>query len=64
MRARIEGDVNHDGIVELMDFYIVSMAFSSTPIDPNWNPHADLNGDGIIELMDFWIMSRHFGETW
>jgi hypothetical protein len=57
------GDVNHDGIVELMDFQIFSIAFGSYPGHPRWNPECDLNQDGVIELMDFLILSRNFGQS-
>lgn len=60
------GDVNGDGIVELKDFYLTSVAFGSKPGDPNWNPNADVapwpDGDGIIELKDFFVLSQHFGQ--
>lgn len=60
------GDVNDDGIVEMMDFFYTSLAFGSTPEDPNWNEKCDMypwpEGDNCIELMDFYILSQHFGD--
>jgi hypothetical protein len=58
----IPGDVNADGIVELMDFYYASNAYLSTSEKLNWNPNADINNDGVVELMDFFIMSQHYLE--
>jgi parallel beta-helix repeat protein len=58
----IRGDVNVDGVVELMDFYAACTAYLSTPGKPNWNPNADINDDGVVELMDFFIMSQHYLE--
>jgi len=58
----IPGDINADGIVEMMDFYYASLAFGSTSTSPNWNPNTDVNADGIVEMMDFFIISQHFGE--
>jgi parallel beta-helix repeat protein len=58
----IPGDVNADGIVELMDFFVACNAYNSQPGKPNWNPNADINNDGIVELMDFFIMSQHYLE--
>jgi parallel beta-helix repeat protein len=60
----IPGDINGDGFVEMMDYWVISQAYGSQPGDPNWNPDADINGDGMVELTDFWIISQHFGETW
>jgi parallel beta-helix repeat protein len=62
MSVTILGDINHDGIVEMMDFYVASQAYLSTPEKPNWNPDADINHDGIVEMMDFFIMSQHYLE--
>jgi parallel beta-helix repeat protein len=56
----IPGDINADGIVEMMDFFEASNAYNSQPGMPNWNPNADINDDGIVEMMDFFIMSQHY----
>jgi parallel beta-helix repeat protein len=58
----IPGDVNADGIVEMMDFYYTSLAFGSEPGHPNWNPNTDVNDDHIVEMMDFFIISQNFGQ--
>jgi parallel beta-helix repeat protein len=58
----IEGDINHDGWVEMMDFWLVSQAYGSSPGDSNWNPHADVYDDGMIEMMDYWVIGQHYGE--
>jgi hypothetical protein len=58
----VPGDVNADGVVELMDFYAAGIAYLSTPEKPNWNPNADINNDGVVEMMDFFIMSQHYLE--
>jgi parallel beta-helix repeat protein len=60
----VMGDINYDGTVEMMDFYIASQAYLSTPEKPNWNPNADINDDGMVEMMDFYIMSQHYLEQW
>jgi parallel beta-helix repeat protein len=56
------GDINVDGVVEMMDFFYASNAFLSRPGKPNWNPNADINDDGVVEMMDFYIMSQHYNE--
>jgi hypothetical protein len=64
---KLVGDVNGDGIVELMDFRLACDAYGSTPSDPNWNPDCDLypqpDGDGMVEMMDFFVLSEHYGQT-
>jgi len=61
-RARIVGDVNGDGIVDVFDLIKVAIAFGSKPSDPNWNPNADLNNDNLIDVFDLIKVAIHFGE--
>ncbi len=58
------GDVNVDGIVELMDFFLMSQAFGSYPGHSRWDVRCDLYQDEIVELMDFYVISAHFGEIY
>lgn len=60
----IEGDVNHDGIVDIFDGVIMGVAFGSRPGDPNWNPIADIVPDNFIDIQDVALWAIHFGETW
>jgi parallel beta-helix repeat protein len=67
----IPGDVNGDGIVEMIDFYVLSIHFGHAP--PNGHApgtwaytecyNADINNDGMIEMMDFYIASQNFMKT-
>ena len=59
--AGMVGDINVDGYVELMDFFLASQAFGATPGHPRWDVRCDLNSDGYVELMDFFLLSQHFG---
>ena len=57
------GDVNLDWIVDIVDIVIIALAFGSTPIDPNWNPHADIAAEyGLIDIVDIVLAAIHFGE--
>jgi parallel beta-helix repeat protein len=64
MNPYMEGDANHDAIVDIVDGVIMGVAFGTEPSDPKWNPHADLNEDGIINIIDIVIWATHFGESW
>lgn len=55
-------DVNHDGIVDLLDFSIIIQAFGSSPGHPRWNPLADVDHNNIVDLLDFFLIVLHFGE--
>ncbi len=63
MLTTVTGDINNDGVVDIVDIVIVAIAFGSTPEDPNWNPIADLNQDGVIDIVDIVLVAIHFGET-
>ncbi|MBW1676217.1 MAG: DUF11 domain-containing protein [Deltaproteobacteria bacterium] len=47
------GDFNHDGAVDVADYYAFLSYFGSSPGDPNWNAEADFDGDGVVALPDF-----------
>lgn len=55
------GDVNRDGIINLIDLEIIAEAYDSQPGDPNWCPRCDLNDDGLIDLTDIEIAGSNFG---
>lgn len=57
----INGDVNGDNEVSLLDFGQMVAAFGTVPGEEGWNPNADLNGDEEVNLLDFGILVRNFG---
>jgi hypothetical protein len=57
------GDINGDGIVNILDAIIMGLAFLSTPSSPNWNSNADLNTDLVVNILDSIILANHFGQT-
>jgi len=57
----IPGDINGDGIVNLLDLIIVLLALGSSEGDPNWNENADLVKDGTINVLDLGVVLRNFG---
>ena len=58
------GDVNGDGEVGLKDLVAMSMAYYSTPADPNWNEYADLaQPKGIITLTDLVTLALYYGRS-
>jgi parallel beta-helix repeat protein len=57
------GDLNHDGIVDVLDAIQAASAFGSSPGHPNWNSQADLNNDDVIDIFDLIILAGNFGKT-
>ncbi len=50
----LPGDVNHDGLVDILDFLIIVVHFGEKP--PT-NPRIDINKDGQVNLEDLaWII--------
>jgi hypothetical protein len=52
----IQGDVNRDGAVDVIDYAVLNSAFGTS------DPRADLNGDGIVDQQDQDILLAGFGQ--
>ncbi|MBI5740037.1 MAG: hypothetical protein HZA16_04875 [Nitrospirae bacterium] len=57
------GDVNGDGVVNLMDKLLVRQHFGQSEGDPDWDPRADATCDGVVNLMDKLKVRQQFGRT-
>ena len=55
--AFVQGDINEDGVVNILDFTLLSNAFGTN------DTTADINSDGIVNVLDFTILSNNFGKT-
>lgn len=49
VQTSLPGDVNHDGLVDILDFLVVVVHFGDSP--PT-NPQVDTNNDGQVNLED------------
>jgi PKD repeat protein len=56
------GDLNGDGIVNILDAIVFANSFGKNRGDPGFNPAADMNGDGTVNVLDAIIMANHFGQ--
>jgi hypothetical protein len=63
LKMRYLNDLNVDGTVNIMDIFIVAMAFGSKPGDPNWNQIADINNDSTVNILDIFGVAWDFGKT-
>jgi hypothetical protein len=63
--APIQGDVNNDGTVNILDLRTVAAFYDVKLGDPAW-PLAsvyDLNGDGVINIFDLIYIATNWGYT-
>lgn len=56
-----EGDITHDGKVNIFDVYKVAKAWDTEPGHPRWDPEADINRSGRIGIDEIYIMATMYG---
>jgi len=59
----IPGDLNADGIVNILDAITLGDSFLATTSSLNWNPNADINGDSAVNILDAIVLGNYFGQT-
>jgi len=58
------GDINYDGVVNILDITIIGSAYGSKQTDPNYIPQADLAPPyGVINMLDAVTCAAHYAET-
>ena len=61
----ILGDLNDDGIVNILDVVVVASCYGAKPNDSSWNPLADLAPPcGVIDILDIVTLTSHYGLAW
>jgi len=64
IHARLKGDLNGDGVVDIYDIVLAAEAYGSKLGDSNWNPDADLAPLwGKIDIFDLVTLVYHFTKT-
>jgi exo-1,4-beta-D-glucosaminidase len=58
----LKGDLNGDGIVNIIDISIVAKAFESRPGDLAWKEIADIDKNGVIGILDITTVAKEFGK--
>jgi parallel beta-helix repeat protein len=56
------GDLNQDGIVNVLDAIQAASAFGSYPGQAKWNEQADINRDGVVNILDVIVLANNFGK--
>ncbi len=63
IHTALMGDLNGDGVVDILDVVKVAIAYNSRPGDPNWNADCDLNNDGMVDIFDLVTVAANYGRT-
>jgi len=61
--SHIPGDLNGDGVVNILDISIVAQAFGTKPGDLKWNTIADVDNNGVVNIIDIALVAKCFGRT-
>jgi parallel beta-helix repeat protein len=56
------GDLNQDGIVNILDAIQAASVFGLYAGDPGWNEQVDINRDGVVNILDIIIIANNFGK--
>lgn len=57
----LSGDLNNDGVVNILDLSIVASHFGKS-IVPEQDPNPDVNGDGVVSILDLVLVASMFGD--
>jgi subtilisin family serine protease len=63
VKVKMQGDVNGDGAVNVLDLTIVSLSYGLYDGEPGFNPVADINKDGFVDMRDLVVVARNLGRT-
>lgn len=64
-KPAVPGDLNKDGVVDIMDLYVISKNYLKDSSDPDWEiiKVADTNNDGIIDITDLVFVAQKILEV-
>ena len=57
-QCNLPGDINDDGVVDILDYAIL---FENFLVNPPTDPRADLNNDGEVNILDYVVLYTNFG---
>ncbi len=60
--ATVPGDVNGDGVVNILDLTHVASHFGES-VDASQTPNPDVNGDSIVNILDLVIVASMIGDS-
>jgi len=63
VKVKLQGDVNGDCIVNVVDLTIVALSYGFFEDEPGYDPDADLNEDGLVDMRDLVTVASNLGRT-
>jgi hypothetical protein len=61
MTVQLKGDLNGDGLVNILDISLIGIAYNSRPGDPNWNPKVDFDKNNFVNIIDLTQVAIEYG---
>lgn len=63
VKIKMVGDVNGDGVIDILDVVMVTSIYHHDESDPDWNPDADLAPPwGYIDIFDLVTLTSKYGQ--
>jgi len=63
MGTLLEGNANHDGIINMLDFSTLAASFGKSSGNAGYDPRADFDRSGQVNMLDFSLLASNFGKT-
>ena len=63
VKVTMMGDVNNDGVVDIIDGVVMSLAWGAVSTDPWYDIKADIDHNGTVNILDATRAGLHWGET-
>jgi predicted lipoprotein with Yx(FWY)xxD motif len=61
IQISIQGDINGDGTINIIDVSMAARTFGAKPNEPSWNANADMDEDGQVNIVDLTMIAKGFG---
>lgn len=61
---QLEGDVNFDHKIDILDVVAITSVYGSKSEDPNWNPEVDVLPSGKIDILDVVVATSKYGQKY
>ncbi len=63
IRITPPGDLDFNGVVDILDAASLAIAYGSTPGSPTWNPEADIDRNGVVDILDAAQVAFFYGKS-